>query len=370
MSEQQSNYTGKEAWSFLTAMGLKIGKSKIYSDISQGKIPVQLDKTILHQDLLDYAESLKPAHGGGLSEIEKLRRSQTLFSEFVQMLLPHVKFSSALDTKIEQWLQESSAFISEKKIDALRKVADVARATEKEKNASHDFKEHLRGIAEGIGADGKIVQSEAEFLQEWLINNAGFCATHKAAQRLQARVTHFLEEGSPSGKKSRELFDVLYRLVLPGVTPPDPPCESSPSTFVAPCRKNCLPPSDPYKNNSRLELVPPRNDIFDEVDDICFESSHFCFTGIFAFGDREACAEHTAFLGGGITKYPRKYFCYVIVGSIASPAWLHGDYGTKIEKALSLRKEGYDVRILSEDTWAAELTKQTQRLMSHREAKK
>ena len=55
--------------------------------------------------------------------------------------------------------------------------------------------------------------------------------------------------------------------------------------------------------------------------------------------------------GGTTVKAPRTSTQYVLVGSFVSPGWANGNYGTKIESALSLRKHGAPVAIIGEEHW-------------------
>lgn len=109
----------------------------------------------------------------------------------------------------------------------------------------------------------------------------------------------------------------------------------------------------PYKEPVPETIVKPRKNIYDSVATVTFAGQVFCLTGIFALGDRKRCEEQTIMRGGIIHAHPRTNDCYLVVGSVASPDWSHGNYGTKIETALSYKKKGGTIRIISEDVWAA-----------------
>jgi|GEM_PF-396546 len=206
----------------------------------------------------------------------------------------------------------------------------------------------LIGICQGVMADGRVVADEALFLHGWLQNST---AHHDipAVRRLHSRVQTMLADGAFTTAEARQLAGMLRSLVLDAghalpqdVTPPMSPAKRwQPSHQVQP---------------EELRLVSPDLPVFDRPDILDF-SAAFCFTGIFAFGERDDCEQATISLGGGIKKRPvGSTPCYVVVGSIASPFWAYGDYGTKIEQAMQYREMGKPVQIIHEDTWAERLT--------------
>jgi hypothetical protein len=81
-----------------------------------------------------------------------------------------------------------------------------------------------------------------------------------------------------------------------------------------------------------------------------FENKSFCFTGTLADLKRTQAERETRARGGMTTSSVNRNLDYLVVGSIPSIGWKHGNYGTKIEVALSLRAEGLDtLRIIHED---------------------
>ena len=87
------------------------------------------------------------------------------------------------------------------------------------------------------------------------------------------------------------------------------------------------------------------------VPPIYFLSATYCFTGVFAYGEKKDCQTATARKGAIIKKDLTQDVDFLVVGSIASAGWAKGNYGRKIERALEL-----GINIISEDTWAAALT--------------
>ena len=80
----------------------------------------------------------------------------------------------------------------------------------------------------------------------------------------------------------------------------------------------------------------------------------FCFTGKFVFGPRSLCEQaiqSCSGLVGGITKKLN----HLVVGSLGSPEWKHGSFGTKIDKVVQYRTGRLPLRIVHEDIWAGSL---------------
>ena len=88
---------------------------------------------------------------------------------------------------------------------------------------------------------------------------------------------------------------------------------------------------------------------------IRFVDCDFVFTGKFEFGSRKACEAAVASRGGRALKGVSGQVEYLVVGSLGSPAWSRGSYGSKIEEAVLLRREHGRPAIVSEEHWVAAL---------------
>ena len=77
--------------------------------------------------------------------------------------------------------------------------------------------------------------------------------------------------------------------------------------------------------------------------------AHFCLTGIFALGEREAVAEQIEKHGGIVIRKVRRTGCIVVMGTAASDGWAGGAWGRKLEDAAACIKEGRPVTIITED---------------------
>lgn len=78
----------------------------------------------------------------------------------------------------------------------------------------------------------------------------------------------------------------------------------------------------------------------------------FCFTGTSNRATRDEIASAIYQCGGKFTNSVSKKVDYLVVGSDGNPCWAFSCYGRKVEKAVTLRKEGYALVIVNEnDFW-------------------
>jgi NAD-dependent DNA ligase len=124
------------------------------------------------------------------------------------------------------------------------------------------------GISKGLVADGVINEFEAEFLVEWVKNNAQL--TCWPFNVLQNRIGVMLEDGVIDSHEREELFSLLKSLIG------EKPVAEHISSFA-----------------TTLPLTKP-------VPKILFEGKSFCFTGKFAYGLRKDCEKAVELRGGVI----------------------------------------------------------------------
>ena len=81
----------------------------------------------------------------------------------------------------------------------------------------------------------------------------------------------------------------------------------------------------------------------------------FCLTGDFVYGLRDLCAAEIEKRGGIVGNSITKTLSYLVVGSLGSPEWKHGSFGTKIDKAIKYKRDGCSIFIVREECWASSL---------------
>ncbi len=179
--------------------------------------------------------------------------------------------------------------------------------------------DELIGICRGIIADGVIAESEAIFLGQWIENHREV-ADKWPVNVVYARVTEMLRDGILSGEEQRELLETLRDLTGEGSPLQEP------------------------NQSTTLPLTKPEP----EVD---FDGSTFCLTGKFVFGSLLDCEETIVEIGGAVVTAPTQETDYLVIGEFCSPDWIHTTFGRSIERAIELRDQGQDIKIISERHW-------------------
>ncbi|WP_244954469.1 BRCT domain-containing protein [Sphaerotilus sulfidivorans] len=96
--------------------------------------------------------------------------------------------------------------------------------------------------------------------------------------------------------------------------------------------------------------------MLDDVPSVNFSGHTFCLTGEFVFAPRSLCAEAIERRGGKVATAVSKKLNYLVVGGLGSPEWKHGSFGTKVEKAMALKRAGASLLVVHEDRWANSLS--------------
>jgi hypothetical protein len=87
-----------------------------------------------------------------------------------------------------------------------------------------------------------------------------------------------------------------------------------------------------------------------------FPERIFCLTGKFLHGTRKECQELIEAKGGEVTDRVNQFVHYLVVGTMSSLDWKYSSFGRKIERAVESRDEkGFPIRIVSEEMWLGAL---------------
>ncbi|MGH7929637.1 MAG: BRCT domain-containing protein [Candidatus Binatia bacterium] len=184
--------------------------------------------------------------------------------------------------------------------------------------------DELIGICRGVLADGGLVDPEIRFLSEWLQVNLE-CSDIWPYDVLFDRVTSALADGVISDKEEAELLSLLHQV-----------------TGGLGKTREGAPPTGPSTEGLPYDVPAP---------DVLFPERSFCITGDFAFGPRQEVVGAIEVRGGRIASAPSRKTHFLVVGITASTAWKHSNQGTKIMKALELRRAGHGPAIVSEQHW-------------------
>lgn len=82
---------------------------------------------------------------------------------------------------------------------------------------------------------------------------------------------------------------------------------------------------------------------------ITFEGSLFCLSGNFNHGSKADIEKIITDRGGSCKGSIVKTTNYLVVGGLGSQEWSMGNFGTKVEKALSMQEKGSEIKIISEE---------------------
>lgn len=181
----------------------------------------------------------------------------------------------------------------------------------------------LLGIATGLLADEQLADVEIQFLNDWLKANDAVVSTWPG-DVIYNRVKEVLADGVITEDERAHLVETLRQLVGGTLSQL---AESTHVTQLLPC----------------------------ETPTITFAGSSFCLTGDFVFAPKAKCEEQIEKRGGEVKSSISKKLTYLVVGGLGSKEWKHGSFGTKIEKAMELKKAGAPICIVHEDHWAKAL---------------
>lgn len=89
--------------------------------------------------------------------------------------------------------------------------------------------------------------------------------------------------------------------------------------------------------------------IFSSPKGFTFKGQVVCLTGDFEFGKKPAVTAYIEEHGGSCVSSVTRKTSVLLVGSKGSDAWSHGNYGSKVERALELQREGSSIKIIKEE---------------------
>ena len=180
--------------------------------------------------------------------------------------------------------------------------------------------DELIGICAGIAADGLINKEEVDFICSWLNKNRE-ATTCFPGDILVSRLRDMLDDGVLDAEESEELLSLLR--------------ESSGQQF-----------------SSSIAASSANLPFDDPAPAVEFSGRIFVFSGIFAFGPRAACESAVRARGGEAHPKVTERANYLVVGSAANPEWKHASFGTKILRAIEIKKSGLPLALITEDHWA------------------
>jgi len=184
----------------------------------------------------------------------------------------------------------------------------------------------LQGLCHGILADGEINEKEVFDLHAWLSENEHL-NTYYPYDEIRSLVLSIVSDGKVDDEEKTILKAYFNQFVK-------------------------IEDADMQK---RLDVETSEVHIAGlctSEPNVIFEGKTFCITGVLKRGNRETLQQDIKKLGGIPTDSINKKTDYLIVGDNGNPAWAFSCYGRKVEKALSMRKEGHTITLIHEFDFA------------------
>ena len=179
--------------------------------------------------------------------------------------------------------------------------------------------EELVGFLTGTASDGVLNDQEITAMSSWLDRNESVREVWPASV-IVSRLAIILEDGVITEEERRDLLFTVRQ-----VTGTD-------------------------TDESGLGFEASTEVWEDPVEGLQLTDSTFCLTGDFVSGDRDSVDTLLRCLGAETNSSVNKSVNYLVIGTLASRDWLYTAHGRKIEKALLLKREGCDIKIITERT--------------------
>lgn len=186
--------------------------------------------------------------------------------------------------------------------------------------------DELIGFVTGIASDGVLNDDEIHALSTWLQGNVSIHNMWPASIIVD-RVSGVLAGGKIRDEERAELLAVINRIT----------------------------------GGSTKVVFEVASEVWeDPIDRLEFAGKTYSLTGDFVNGNRDAIESFLHGLGAKTHSNVNRDVDYLVIGTLASHDWLYGTHGRKIEKALLLKREGENIKILTERTLLKHARKVTQ----------
>jgi NAD-dependent DNA ligase len=183
----------------------------------------------------------------------------------------------------------------------------------------------LMGIVNGVLCDGQLPDTEVHFLSTWLQENEQLKDVYPANV-----IYRLIREALADGVLTMEEKDHLLKSL------------------------SAISGNEFWKTGAALPEPIAR--VFDSDPTVVFTGNLFVMTGEFMFGTRNACHKATELRGGYTSDNVTKKTNYLVIGAMASPAWIESNFGRKIQKAAEMAESGdFEIAIIRETDWAMAL---------------
>jgi len=160
----------------------------------------------------------------------------------------------------------------------------------------------LMGIVKGIVSDNVINEKEMQALYRWMQSHESLKGNYPFDKIFKA-LTESLADGIIDQEEEKILFEIFGQ-------------------FLTPTQSNSC--------------------------SLILSGTTCCLTGNFNTGSKADIEKHIVKCGGLCIPTITKEVDYLIVGGQGSEAWVYGNYGTKVKKALQMQEKGHKIQIIGE----------------------
>lgn len=230
--------------------------------------------------------------------------------------------SRAENIALRDWMSEARAYdydpiirsalellddiLADDMVDA-REQAQLINLTSPFVTDGHNCQEtvclqQLLGIIKGISADQVINEREAENLRAWM-NESSDMSANSTFALVKAEIDAVLADRKIAPDEEERLLKLFERIINP---------------------------------------------IEESTSEIKFTDRKFVLSGDFSFGSKSEVEAAIRDRGGEIAKAVSSKVHYVVIGNEGSEAYAHGNYGTKVKKAMELQDKGKPIQVITE----------------------
>ena len=245
----------------------------------------------------------------------------------------------------------------------------------------HKVVDELIGILTGVGFDNYLNNKELKFINNWLHKNALTSEFNEVIKALKLVLNQgFIEPyqyirildqlkylNNLKAKDAKSLYQ--FMAILEGIAS-DEIISDSEIKELKNWMSDCVQFQNAYPFNqilNKLERALSKQEIssvletelleliknffkpdLDQCEFVALQDKVFCLTGNFNFGKRGELEKLIVLKQGIVSQSITKKVDYLVLGDKGSAGYKYGKYGSKINKALTMRSNGHKIELLSE----------------------
>lgn len=209
----------------------------------------------------------------------------------------------------------SDGVITEQELRLIKVTCNSLAAHEYFSTITADI-QRLHTLLAGIAADSVVSNAELSGLSAWLAEHSHLENSYPYDE-VSNKITKVLKDNHIDQQEQKELLNLF-------------------GAFVAMLDDKTI--TNPTVNDNSLCEKNPHIDL----------TGVFCFTGASSRYSRSEFKKVITSLGGKVTEDITTKLNYLVIGNKGQPQWKFGSYGSKIDAAIKLKKNGHPIQIIHE----------------------